>query len=88
MAARRPPQRRAISGAIFFRLAISDARRSNGVPYHGEVEAFGVYCPEVARSYLVPMTELGSRNIACLRFSPTRNGQAKGIRDAVRYEIG
>ncbi len=59
------------------------------MPYHGEVEAFGVHCPEVGRSYLVPMTDLNRlRNIACLRLTPTRNGQAKGIRDAAHYEIG
>lgn len=77
------------AGVISFRLAMSDARRPNGVPYHGEVEAFGVHCPEVARSYLVPMTDLGTmRNLASLRLTPARNGQRKGIRDAARYEIG
>ena len=75
-------------GVIVFRLAMFDARRPNAAPYHGEIEAFGVYCPEVAKSYLVPMSELGTmRNLACLRVTPTRNGQTKGTRDAARYEI-
>lgn len=75
-------------GVIVFRLAMFDARRPNGAPYHGEIEAFGVHCPEVGRSFLVPMSDLGMmRNLACLRVKPARNGQIKGIRDAARYEI-
>lgn len=76
------------AGVISFRLAMSDARRPHGVPYHGEIEAFGVHCPEVGRSYLVPMTVLGKmRNVACLRVTPARNGQTKGVREAIHYEI-
>jgi len=36
-------------GVIAFRLAMFDARRPNGAPYHGQIEAFGVHCPEVNR---------------------------------------
>ena len=76
-------------GSISFRLCNSDARRPLGVPYHGQVEAFGVHCPETRRTYLVPLAELGTmRNLARLRLTPARNGQTKGIRDASRYEIG
>ena len=75
-------------GVIVFRLAMFDTRRPSGAPYHGEIEAFGVHCPEVGRSFLIPMSELGTmRNLACLRVAPARNGQVKGIRDAARYEI-
>jgi len=30
-------------GAVYFRAHNPDARRPNGVPYRGQVEAFGVY---------------------------------------------
>jgi len=77
------------SGVISFRLAMCDARRPSGVPYHGEIEAFGVHCPELGRSYLVPMADLGPlRNLACLRLAPARNGQRRRIRSAAEYEIG
>ena len=75
-------------GSISFRLCNSDARRPSGVPYHGQVEAFGVHCPETGRSYLVPLADLGTmRNLARLRLTAARNGQTKGIRDASLYEI-
>jgi PD-(D/E)XK endonuclease len=56
--------------------------------YQGEVDCFGVYCPETAGVYLIPMTELPIRVRRALRVDPPKNGQRKFIRYADRYEIG
>lgn len=54
--------------------------------YRGEADFFGVYCPETARVYLVPVDIVGTRS-GCLRVDETKNGQAKKIRWASDYEI-
>jgi hypothetical protein len=52
--------------------------------YHGEVDFFGVYCPETDTVYMVPIGEVGKRQ-ANLRLEPPRNNQRKGIRLASDY---
>jgi PD-(D/E)XK endonuclease len=75
-------------GYIVFRLRNSDARRPNGVSYRGQIECFGVFCPENGRTYLVPMTALTtSDSTARLRLRPARNGQQLGVRLASEFEI-
>lgn len=62
----------------------------NTVPkrYGGQVDAFGVFCPDTNTTYLVPMDALnGCGNVAALRVSPARNGQRKRIRDAADFVI-
>jgi len=56
-------------------------------PYTGEVEYFGVYCPDNNKVYLVPASEVPT---ACchLRIDPPRNGQKTKLRWAREYEIG
>lgn len=54
--------------------------------YEGQIEAFGVYCPDTHKCYLVPITEVGGRQ-ANLRVSPSKNKQEKGIRWAKEFEI-
>lgn len=56
-------------------------------PYHGEVDVFGVYSPDMDKVYLVPLDGLGDAG-CYLRLRPTANNQAKGIRYAADYEIG
>jgi PD-(D/E)XK endonuclease len=56
--------------------------------YHGEIDYFGVYCPETERVYLVPIGDLPVRRRASLRVEPARNSQQKFIRHAHSYEIG
>ena len=56
--------------------------------YHGEVDAFGVYCPETRRVYLVPIAELDNKNKAWLRVEAPKNNQRDRIRWAADYEIG
>lgn len=55
--------------------------------YKGQVDFFGVYCPELDTAYLVPESEVG-RNICHLRVRKNgnfRNGS--GIRWAKDFEI-
>jgi hypothetical protein len=75
-------------GYVVFRLRNADARRPNGVSYRGQVECFGVFCPDNGRTYLIPMTALTtSDSTARLRLRPAKNGQRSGVRFAAEFEI-
>lgn len=67
------------SGAIYFRAYNADGRRPNGVPYRGQVEAFGVFCPQTGCVYMVPLAALASVSTARLRVGAARNKQVKGV---------
>ena len=54
--------------------------------YKGQADAFGVYCPDTDRVYLVPVDEVGS-NCATLRVDPPKNNQSKRVRWAQDYEL-
>jgi hypothetical protein len=56
--------------------------------YQGEVDFFGVYCPETEGVYLIPIAELPVRRKGTLRVEPAKNCQRKLIRPASEYEIG
>jgi PD-(D/E)XK nuclease superfamily protein len=80
------------AGAVLFsvcscyghHLRPGQARRD----YHGQVEYFGVHCPETEMVYLVPIADLNVRTTAALRVDPPRNAQRSKVRDAADYEIG
>jgi len=55
--------------------------------YVGQVDEFGVYSPATGLVYLVPIEGLPLTQ-CLLRLSPTRNGQAAGVRWARDYELG
>lgn len=56
--------------------------------YRGQVDAFGVHCPQTGETYLVPIDELGSVSaVVYLRVSPARNGQQRRTRAAYPYRI-
>ena len=55
--------------------------------YEGEVDAFGVYSPDLGTCCLVSNTDLSTRG-CYLRTAPPRNNQRKGIRWARDYLIG
>lgn len=77
------------NGYITFRVCNTDARRPRGVLYSGQIEAFGVYCPQNGRAYLVPIEAIGANvSTARLRVEAARNGQHRRIRLADRFEIG
>jgi PD-(D/E)XK nuclease superfamily protein len=56
--------------------------------YHGEVDAFAVYCPETCGVYLMPIEDVPMRTCGNLRVAPPKNNQRKRIRFAEQYEIG
>ena len=67
-------------GRIVFRVYSVSGHHPAGKPYHGQVDAFGVYCEATGRSYLVPLAVIPEhRVLVCLRVSPSRNGQRIGI---------
>jgi len=76
------------NGFITFRVCNADARRPKGVPYRGQIEAFGVYCPQNSAAYLIPIDAVGANiSTARLRLDATRNGQQRGIRLAEGFKI-
>jgi hypothetical protein len=76
------------SGRITFRT-YSMSRTNPGRTYHGEVDAFGIYCSETHETYLVPMTAIHAcGTMASLRVVPSRNGQRQGVRQASDFRIG
>lgn len=54
--------------------------------YKDSVDAYGVFCPQTGKTYLVPVADCASGKTA-LRVSPARNGMKKNIRYAEGYEI-
>jgi hypothetical protein len=57
-------------------------------PYHGEVDAFAVYCRETAVVYLIPIRDVDNTTKAWLRVDPPKNNQHDRVRWAADYEIG
>ncbi|RKZ63406.1 MAG: hypothetical protein DRR08_03490 [Candidatus Parabeggiatoa sp. nov. 2] len=75
------------NGAINFSTCSSSYHRNGKIhSYRGQIESFGVYCPENGKCYLVPVEEVGTR-CAKLRVDPSANGQEKNIRWAEDYEL-
>jgi hypothetical protein len=81
---------RLINGAVLFLTCSINSRNKRGKTirrsYRGEVELFGVYCPDNGKCYLVPVGNVGP-NQGFLRVNPPRNGQKTRILWAEDYEI-
>ncbi len=75
-------------GRIVFRVYSISGHNTRAVPYHGQADAFGVYCPQTHGTYLVPMEAIAPcRTMVSLRVDPSRNGQMRGIRSANDFII-
>ena len=78
-------------GAVTFAVCSSYAHHPHPKvihrSYHGEVDDFAVFCPELGAVYLIPIDDLEPKRAAALRVDPPRNGQHEGVRLAARYEI-
>ena len=75
-------------GAVVFAVASSQYHRGGKRQhYRGQIDAFGVFCPENGKVYVVPIDDLPLVREAKLRLVPPRNAQEKGIRWAAKYEI-
>jgi hypothetical protein len=62
-------------------------RKTTRKSYQGQVELFGVFCPDNDKVYLVPVKDV-PQNAAFLRIEPPKNNQKKRIRWATDYEVG
>jgi hypothetical protein len=78
-------------GAVVFNTCSSYAHHPNARvvkrTYVGEIDFFGVYCPETTDVYLVPIEDVSSKRTANLRVFPSQNNQHKGIRNANDYLV-
>jgi len=75
-------------GAIVFSVASSQYHRGGKrQDYRGQIDAFGVYCPDNEKVYIISIDELPLVREAKLRITPPKNSQAKGIRWAAEFEI-
>jgi hypothetical protein len=75
-------------GAIVFAVASSQYHRGGKrQDYRGQIDAFGVFCPDNEKVYIIPIDDLPLVREAKLRLTPPRNSQIKGIRWAAKYEI-
>jgi len=75
-------------GAIVFAVASSQYHRGGKrQSYQGQVDAFGVFCPDNQRTYIIPICDLPLVREAKLRLASPKNSQVKGIRWAAQYEI-
>lgn len=54
--------------------------------YRGQVEYFGVYCPQINRAFLVPVDIVGKTE-GTLRLAGSKNNQSKNVHWAEDYEI-
>jgi hypothetical protein len=78
------------TGAVCFKTTSSYAHhRSAQVArrgYQGEIDYFGVHCPETGGVYLVPVGEVPESS-ARLRVDPALNGQQESVHPAETYEF-
>jgi hypothetical protein len=91
----------AINGAGVARLQVKSARLRSGfvyfstcsntggqrLDYRGQVDAFGVYAPDLNLVYLVPVDVAPLRGCS-LRLDPPKNNQRAGVRWATDFLIG
>jgi hypothetical protein len=76
------------NGGVLFRVYSLSGHRTQALSYRGQVDAFGVYCAQTRASYLVPMSDIeGCNTMVCLRVSPAKNSQTRGIHLAEDYRI-
>jgi hypothetical protein len=52
-----------------------------------EIDAIGVYAPDMRRGFLIPIAEAEGRRAIHLRIDPTKNNQAQGIKWARDYDL-
>jgi hypothetical protein len=79
------------NGVLKFATSSVDSRSVKGRTlrkgYRGEIDFFGVYCPQTDKVYLVAVDEVPTIE-AFLRLTNPRNNQTSKIRWASDYEIG
>jgi hypothetical protein len=75
------------NGVIYFNTKSSQSHRGKGTKnYRGEVDCFGVYCPDNNKSYLIPVDWVGTSE-GHLRITPTKNNKKANIKWAKDFEM-
>ncbi len=76
-------------GSIAFPVSSSANHRGLGRRHYlGEVDAFGVFCPQTEEIYFVPVAAIADcRREVRLRVLPARNGQSSRIRPATEFAL-
>ena len=76
-----------MSGCIRFKSSSTEWYKIHARKhYRGQVEYFGVYCPELDKAYLIPVEIVGTSQ-GVLRIDPSKNNQTKLIHWCKEYEI-
>jgi PD-(D/E)XK nuclease superfamily protein len=77
-------------GAIQWNCCSTHGHRTgpNFKSYIGQIDFFGIYCPQLQSAYLVPISQAPSRRTSSLRVVPTRNRQTRRVRWASDFLIG
>ncbi len=76
------------NGCVAFGAASVSGHNTRHSGYHGQIDAFGVYCPQTGGTYLVPIGALSvAATVGYLRVTPAKNGQRRRIRIASDYLI-
>ena len=70
-----------------YSLSAARSGRRRKCSYRGLIDLFAVYYPYNRSVYLVPADDAPECGECYLRFGPSKNGQAKGIRWAADYQI-
>jgi hypothetical protein len=77
-------------GVVMFKASSSYAHHPRPRPaargYHGEIDYFGVHCPDTGGVYLIPVADVPETD-ARLRVDPALNGQKNRTRAAADYEF-
>jgi hypothetical protein len=74
-------------GAVVFATCSSMAHRGKRARnYRGQADFFGVYCPQLRKTYLVPVNECGRRSCT-LRLRAPKNKQITKVRLAADFEF-
>ncbi|MBI3917295.1 MAG: hypothetical protein HY322_09835 [Betaproteobacteria bacterium] len=75
-------------GAVVFSVASSQYHRGGKRQnYQGQIDAFGVFCRDNEKVYIIPINDVPLVREAKLRLTAPKNSQVKGIRWAAKYEI-
>jgi hypothetical protein len=74
------------NGVVLFNCYSSHTHRGGAAcrMYTGEIDYFGVYCPDLDSTYLIPIAELPVQQ-GMLRVEPSKNGRWRRLRWADRY---
>jgi hypothetical protein len=74
------------NGVVVFNCYSSHTHRGGAAcrMYTNEIDFFGVYCPDLDSTYLIPIAELPVQ-LGMLRIEPAKNGQWRKLRWAERY---